>query len=264
MFLVGITAIGFAHGKALNTGEIRVPTKWFPGYALNAASSAERPEVKSFWRAPDGSTYIGTRLGLFRTRPGGEIDSVRGLANIDIKALAVAGPTGPLIAATREGVYRVDGGQATTLLAGDVHGVAVHGGALVATHRKRGVLRSDDMGARWIPEPGVADAAKRIPLPPPAETVTLSRLIFDIHTGSAFVGATYDWIWWDVLGGILAFLVATGVYLWWAARRRLARERAAALPVRPRGAPVPTPVAPPGVLPGFAAVGSPSLDRATR
>jgi hypothetical protein len=253
MFLVGVTAIGFAHGKALNAGEIRVPTKWFPGYALNA-SSAERPEVKAVWTSPDGVTYLGTRIGLFRSLRGGDPEAVRGLNNVDVKGLVSTGEHGGVFAATRDGVFRVDADAAQLVLAGDAHAVAVQGTTLLVTHRKRGVLQSDDAGSTWRSIASIGDAAARIPLPPVAETVTLSRLIFDIHTGSAFIGATYDWIWWDVLGAILAFLVATGVYLWWVARRRLARERTASLPTG--AVPTPAPVRPPSVVPVFASLSS--------
>jgi hypothetical protein len=121
MFLVGVTAIGFAHGKALNAGEIRVPTTWFPGYALNA-SSAERPEVKAVWTSPDGVIYLGTRIGLFRSPRGGAPEAVRGLNNVDVKGLASMGGTGGVFAATRDGVFRVDADSAQLVLAGDRRG----------------------------------------------------------------------------------------------------------------------------------------------
>jgi uncharacterized iron-regulated membrane protein len=59
------------------------------------------------------------------------------------------------------------------------------------------------------------------PLRAPASEMLLARVIRDIHTGEALLGHDTEWVWNDIVGGTMAFLAVTGLYLWWRGQRKL-------------------------------------------
>jgi len=255
MLAVAVTAVMMAHGRALDLEHVRVPARWFPGYS-GGALRTEQQEVKAVWTAASGARFLGTKTGVFRVAAGGLIPA-RGLEGRDVKGLAGAATASAPVVATKDGLWIVattpNGDRARRVLPGDIHSVAVApDGTIEAVVRGSGVRASADGGRTWAERPEVTASLAALPTPRPPETVPLSRLALDVHTGKAFLGKRAEWIWIDVLGGVLAFLVATGVFLWWVARRR---QRAQVVAARPHAvaaagpsAPAPTPAGnPPGV-----------------
>ena len=221
MLLVAITAVMMAHSRTLKLGEIRVPTRLFPGYSGDALR-ATRADLKFAVRAGDGTTLLGTRAGAYRLA-NETLVPIRGLETMDIKAVAVAPRTGTPLVGTRDGIYRIAGDSAELARKGDIHSiVTLENGDVLAVPVGKDAVTSADGGNHWLPVAEYARALATLPLPEPPTTVALSRLALDIHTGAAFIGRANEWIWIDVIGGVLAFLVATGAWLWWVARRRQA------------------------------------------
>ncbi len=235
MLLVAITAVLMEHGRLLKLGEVSVPAKWFPGYRGDALR-AQQADLKVVWSDGRALTYVGTRAGLFRLQ-GDSLLRIAAIESRDIKTLTGDEATGVVFAGTREGVYRIRTDNATLVRKGDVHSLSMTADrALLVIPNGKGAERSIDGGATWAAVAEYAAALRTLPLPEPPSTVTLSRLAFDIHVGTAFTGRSMSWLWVDALGLVLAFLVGTGVWLWWVARRRRAADLAASRPTSAPGA----------------------------
>lgn len=217
MLIVAVTAIFLSHKASLQLNDIQVNAAWLPGYSA-AAMQAARMDMRSGIVARSGTQYIGTKTGLYRIEDGRAV-AVEALAGKEVRSLAET-PHG-LIAATRQGLWREtrDGWQ--QVLRGDAWQVsAAANGTLDAVFRKDGLKRSKDGGATWQAEPGAMQALASVPMLHQPEKITLSTLMFDLHTGEAFLGKDWEWIWIDLVGAVMAFLALTGIYMWWRGERR--------------------------------------------
>jgi len=215
MLIVALTAILIAHDKALGLKEIQLPAAWVPGGA-----KAEEAELRAYWPLGDAA-YLGGKGGLLRQQ-GAALQPVEGLRG-DVRAL-LGLADGTVLAAGQRGLYRVQGLQAERLLRGDFWTLSRQpDGSLLAVGKegKDGLaLRSTD-GQDW--QPTLAPELQQLAaLQPAPQTVSLGKLVMDLHTGKAFFGKRYEWIWIDLLGATLALLGLTGLWMWWRAQRRQA------------------------------------------
>ncbi|PKO58071.1 MAG: hypothetical protein CVU25_05815, partial [Betaproteobacteria bacterium HGW-Betaproteobacteria-19] len=110
--------------------------------------------------------------------------------------------------------------------------------------KDHGLLVSAD-GRDWRPDPELMPVLAASMVEGEAELITLGKLVMDLHTGKAFFGKDWEWIWIDLVGLAMTLLSLTGVYMWWRGERRkaaLAQNRETAAPVTPRiaaGSPLP-------------------------
>lgn len=247
--IVAVTAIFIAHDDALGTKEkvITPYVSWLPGYS-DAAVKMQRMEVQTALATRDGAQWLGTKAGLYRIEQG-RATPVEALGGTHVRAL-VDTPAG-LVAATKNGVWLRQstpgqgGGETWQRTArGDAWSASVGAGGVIHVAMKdAGVLASTD-GASWKNDTAALTALAAMPVSMAEQKpVTLGNLVMDLHTGKAFFGKEWEWIWIDLIGFVMAFLGVTGVVMWWRGekrRRELEAQLAAAsaTPASPAVAPV--------------------------
>jgi hypothetical protein len=221
ILIVSLTAIFIAHGKSLGLKEIQVSAGWLPGME---AGKAENAEPRALWVAPDGALWLGTKMGLYRVE-GERAARVEDLGLADVKGMQAAG--GALWVATTKGLYRVApaDGAAERVARGDFWSLSQQDGTLTAVGKDGRILSSSDAGGHWQAHAAAVDASERIAAAmgrgdQAGGQVPLSKLVMDLHTGKAFFGKAYEWIWIDVIGAAMALLTVTGLVMWWRGQRR--------------------------------------------
>lgn len=222
ILIVSLTAIFIAHGKSLGLKEIQVGAGWLPGMA---AARPEEAEPRALWVAPDGVQWLGTKAGLYRVEAD-RVQRVDDLGLADVRSVVAV--DAHLIVATTKGLYRVgqaDGASERTAK-GDFWSVAATPQGLVAVGKNDRLLRSHDAGASWTQHEAGAAAAQRVAAgmasAATTDTVPLSKLVMDLHTGKAFLGKQYEWLWIDLIGVTMTLLTLTGLVMWWRGQRRKA------------------------------------------
>lgn len=240
--IVAVTAIFIAHDDALGTKDTVITpyVGWLPGYS-EATVKMQRMEVQSLTTARDGSQWLGTKAGLYRVTDGRAMP-VEALGGTHVRNL-VDTPAG-LVAATKNGVWLGQNGQWTRTARGDAWSASVGAnGAIHVAMKDTGVVTSTD-GRTWQKDSAALAALAALPASVAEQKpVTLANLMHDMHTGKAFFGKEWEWIWIDLIGFVMAFLGVTGVVMWWRGekrRRELETQLAAASapPASPAAAPV--------------------------
>lgn len=226
ILIVAVTAVFIAHKKSLGTEEVKVAADWLPGYRGEAAK-AQKNEPRAGFVDAAGNAWIGTNGGLYRVVDG-QPQAVEALAGTQLRAFAEA-PWG-LVAAAKNGVWlRAGDGEWRRAYKGDAwSAIAQPDGSVVVALKDKGLLRSAD-GRDWQPDARLAAAVAVLPMESTAatETITLGKLVMDLHTGKAFFGKDGEWIWIDLVGLAMSLLALTGVYMWWRAERRKAALKGA-------------------------------------
>ncbi|WP_428246686.1 PepSY domain-containing protein [Ferrovibrio sp.] len=217
LLIVAVTAILLAHDRSLGLRQMLVAADWLPGYGEAMAGV----EIRAAQRVGD-MDYVATRLGLFTVR-NGSVETIAALRGTELRDLAVAGDR--LYAAARTGIWTGQAGQAEwrQLLKAEAWSVNIRAdGSVAAATRERGLVVSEDGGAHWRSESGLARiVAEQSGVDPGA--ITLNRLILDLHTGKALFGKDYEWLWIDITGAAMVFLSVSGFIMWWRARRQRLR-----------------------------------------
>ena len=219
ILIVSTTAVLIAHDKSLGLKEIPVSAGWLPGYAAPGRKAAQETELRAALVARDGSTWLGVKGGLVRTQDGaGRV--VAAFTGEEVRSLAET--AAGILVATKKGVWLGSGDSWQQVLRGEAWQIGSGAdGRLHAVVKDRGLLESNDGGRQW--QPAAAMAALAALPKPPAEEMTLGKLVMDLHTGKALLGKNAEWLWIDAIGMVMSFLSATGIYLWWRGLRRKSR-----------------------------------------
>ncbi|MDX8129400.1 PepSY domain-containing protein [Methylomonas sp. OY6] len=216
-FLVGMTAILIAHNKTLGLNGVSVDVGWLPGLTPNAQAA---PDIRSTLSLADGRRFIGGKAGLF-VLENNKLTAVSELAGYEIRSLA-ANPNN-VAAAGNRGVWLNSGGNWRQIYRQAAHSVQIgDDGIIRIATQNSGLLFSDNSGANWRPDAATLKAFEQLPAEALREDYSVGKLILDVHTGKAFLGKHWEWLWIDLLGGLLVFLCLSGVYLWWRGQQRKA------------------------------------------
>lgn len=217
ILIVAITAIFIAHHKSLGMEQVDVTNavSWLPGYQ-RAGNKAPMLEVRTSMLDKQGREWIGTQNGLFELSAN-QLNAVEALAGLQVRDL-VETPFG-LVAATKMGVWLNDNATWHLVYKGDAWSANLQGQELVVSVKDKGLVKSAD-GQHWQEYQSLKSAIKRMPSNAIQERVSLEKLNMDLHTGKALFGKSAEWIWIDVIGFVLTFLSATGIYLWWRGEKR--------------------------------------------
>lgn len=239
ILIVAVTAIFIAHNNALGLKEIEITpyVAWLPGYG-DAAAKAERMEVHTAQTTRDGNRWVGTKAGLYRVS-GGQAQPVEALGGTHVRDLVET--QNGLVAIAKNGVWLQRGADWERTLEGDAWSGSVGpDGKLAVAVKGRGVLVSAD-ARNWQTDAGVNQALAALPASmAQTKPVTLGNLVMDLHTGKAFFGKEWEWIWIDLIGFVMAFLGVTGVVMWWRGEKRR-RELEAKLTATEAAAPLTPP-----------------------
>lgn len=227
LLLFGLTSPFLAHKKALDLDKIDLTrfVGWLPGYSITPKAPGAA-EIRSSLPLADGGYLIGTQTGLYRLADD-KVVAVPDLGATPVRAIAAA-PWGVVVAA-KNGVWMESSAGWRRTLKGDAWNISLSSDGSVAVALKdRGLLLSRD-GTVWSEVPGLAAALAALPAKELVkERVTLGKLMLDLHTGKAFFGKEWEWIWIDLLSAVWVFLGFTGLWLWWknqTKRRNAARGR---------------------------------------
>ncbi len=225
--LVSLTAIFIAHNKEWGLKEIPVAAGWLPGYAATPVAEMA-PEVRAVQRLADGREFIATKYGLF-VNSNGTLALVGAVGQYEIRDLATA-PDGSLYAAGKMGLWRMQNDAWDKVMPGEMWSVNVRAdGAVTVAVKERGLIVSSDAGQSWQADADLRDGLMQYAQANP-KPITLANLVMDLHTGKAFLGKTYEWLWIDIIGGTMTFLCFSGLVIWWRARRQKLKALEATLP----------------------------------
>lgn len=217
LFIIGVTALFIAHGKTLGLNRVDINAFWLPGYAMTA--SKREPVIVKAAFAADGVRYIGAKTGLFVLETG-RAKAVEALRGADVRS--IAGATGKLVVGAKTGVWLGGNNDWRRIHHIEVFTAGIlPDGAIFAAPATGGLVVSRDEGRTWVNDATEIDALALLPAAG-EDTLTMNRLIMDLHTGKAFLGRHWQWLWIDMLGAIMIFLSLSGVYLWWMGQRRKA------------------------------------------
>lgn len=219
ILIVAVTAIFIAHDHELGLNEIDVTraVSWLPGYG-ETETKAMKMEVRASLATPDGRQWLGTKAGLYELADG-RARAVEALGGAEVRDLAAA-PFG-LVVAAKNGVWVQDGEGWRKAAKGDAWSANLNpDGSVAVSLKDQGVLVSRD-GRAWNAHAVARSALAAMPAEVVAKKpVTLGNLVKDLHTGKAFFGKEWEWLWIDLIGLVMAFLGGSGVYMWWRAEKR--------------------------------------------
>lgn len=214
ILLVAVTAILIAHGQKLGFRDIKVDAGWLPGYA----SAPTQREARATLHTAD-AFWIGTQVGLYR-QDAAVITTVDAFDGQEIRAIFASADD--VFVLTAQALFVQSGANWRRISRGPVSSAYVENGKLYATMRDKGLQVSADRGASWRNVDEAQSALAELPaLQSTSNKIPLARVIRDLHTGEALLGHDSEWIWNDIVGGTMAFLALTGVYLWWNGQRKL-------------------------------------------
>ncbi|GIX23954.1 MAG: hypothetical protein KatS3mg122_1185 [Caldimonas sp.] len=223
ILIVGLTAVFIAHDKALNLKSLHIPAAWSP-MSQPAMLHRNDTEVRSLWGEAGGTLWLGSKTGLYRVGNDGVPTQIVG--PYDVRALQGAGAA--VLVAAKNGLWRVEPGEisAQLLHEGDYWSLAATAQGLLAVPKEADAQISLDEGRSWLTWQPAVKATEQLAatMAMQAEngqrTITLSKLVMDLHTGKAFFGKQYEWIWIDIVGLAMVLLTVTGLVMWWRSQRR--------------------------------------------
>ena len=213
ILIVGLTAIFIAHDKALGLKQMSVNAGWLPGYGQ---AKNEHAELRATLPLADGGLWLAAKGGLVQMTVDGQVTAVAELNGLEIRALHQH--QGQLLVAAKEGLYGQQQGKWQQLAVGEFWSISGDGQRLLATSKERGLLVSADSGRSWQPsqDPKIDQALPQLP----PEPLTWHKLVMDLHTGKAFLGKEWEWLWIDLIGAVMSFLAISGLIMWWRDRQR--------------------------------------------
>lgn len=220
VFVVSLTAVLLAHEDTLGLKANQAPSALRA--LLPSAPAITMPEIRGSAQQHDGKRYIGTRAGVL-VLDSGSLQPVAELSGLDVRAIASVGPN--LWVATKSGVWLRNQTWSRVLKA-DAWSIETRpDGEIAVGTKENGFLLTKD-GRDWRTDGGINASLSAYAASAGATPITWQKLVLDMHTGRAFVGKEYEWLWIDLLGGTLLFLTVSGFIMWWRSHRRMLIVRA--------------------------------------
>lgn len=221
ILVVSIMAIFIAHEKELGTQNIFVDAGWLPGYQSSAEDYAYYfNDVKAYYH--DGNiTLYGTKLGLIK-QTGDYFTVVADTEGAEVRDILKTDDA--FLIASKYGLLKYENESIIKVYQGDIHGLSISDGHLIALMGKEGIISSNDNGLSWSKQALLTDQIGAIRIDsimaslnesPQMEQLSLEKLMLDIHTGKAFFGEGSKWIWIDLISLSLLLMSITGTLMWW-------------------------------------------------
>jgi len=210
-FIISVTAVLLATNGILHLDRV---TLNLPALSKHAGNF----EMKTMIIAGN-RVYSGTKNGLYIYK-NEAFTAVDALSGYDIRVLVAKGDT--LLAASKQGLWMINGTLATQILSQEVFGVSLlPGDKLLVSMGKNGFRIVDFDGIEEkepeeIP-PGFQKATLTLTGNQP---YTLHKLVVDLHTGEALVGRTLK-PWYIAFTGLqMLILTITGLWMLFKKKKR--------------------------------------------
>lgn len=211
--------------------QLKVPMSW-----MGAETIPDRLPITAYLESADGTIWIGNAQGLYRIREG-KVEALEAFAGQEVVGLAQLREANTPLVATRMAVWKPQEAQWTAVRRGRVRQLGnLPDGRVLVISGGRGVMAdskpmvSED-GQEWRPHGRAMQANKLLP-PLTDPKVALHQFMRELHSGAFFFGKGPGEMGFSgVMGGVLALLSLTGLWMWVRVERQKARERRAAQPV---------------------------------
>lgn len=208
--VVCVTAILMAHNQALDLRNIPLNLAWLPGYQ-NSGQKAAEMEIRSALTTTDHRYLIGTRFGLWELK-NKRLEQITAIPEVEVRSIKET-PTG-LVLASRKGVWLSKNNHWKKIYKGDAWEVEVLPNQnLRVAAKNKGFLESADGGKHWVGLQAINNLPYVLSEGVPQEEMNLGRLVLDLHTGRAWVGKQWAWLWIDILASALVFIALSGLIL---------------------------------------------------
>ncbi|MEY1638972.1 PepSY domain-containing protein [Tenuifilum osseticum] len=220
LIIISITGIILAFQDSFkNTSkEPQINVKWLPGYsekALRNEFENKINEVFSIAISKDSTYYYGTGAGVFYNK-NDSTGFFSKLAGLEIRCVVVGDLF--LFAGGKQGLFRVQlfDQSVTTILSKDIHSICLTNDSTLIVSDKKNLYVSNDYGSFWknIKFSKAFDSKQFKTENPKMYKIPLHKLNLDLHTGKAFFGKKFDWLWIVFVSLSLLFLTLTGLYMW--------------------------------------------------
>lgn len=207
--------------------DLKVPMRW-----MGSESIPERLPITAYLESTDGTIWLGNAQGLYRVR-GGKAELVEAFAGQEVVGLAQLRETASPMVATRMAVWTPRDDQWSAVRRGRVRQLGnLPDGRVLVISGGRGELAdgkpmvSDD-GQQWRPHMRAMQAQQTLP-PLTEPKVALHQFMRELHSGAFFLGkGPGEMTWSGVVGGVLALLSLTGLWIWVRVERQKAHDRSA-------------------------------------
>ncbi len=215
LFILSLTGFFLNHDQWSFQYHWTLPNSVLP----DAVAEADKKlfQVKTVHPNKDQWVIVGGLRGLFVSQDGG--GNFQASSNHQFYALSWMGER--LYGATEDGLWRSDDFGLTwtpfALQGQWVNALAIHGDHILASVEKRQLVHLTAQG-KVLQEGGV-----KIPESELAESITLSRFVWDFHYGRGLLDDGWSLLLNDIATWILIFSIVSGLFIWWT----LMRARAA-------------------------------------
>lgn len=202
LLIIGITTLLLSHQHTLKLEKYSISSQYFPGY-WNEKNEAKN-EIKTFFKDDNGNEYYGYKYGLMvKTHTSSQ--KIDFFNRYEIRKINMY--HNKLLVATKQGLFYEQDNRFKELLKEEIWDMFLEENkAHIVT--KQGLFTCDNQ----------FQACDKIDLKEtnePLKEVSLKKLNLDLHTGKAFFGKTFEWIWQDILALSILFFVLSGFYLWY-------------------------------------------------
>jgi hypothetical protein len=209
-FIVCVTAILMAHNQVLDLRNIPLNLGWLPGYQ-NSGQDVVNLEIRSTLLTHDNRYLIGTRFGLWELK-NKHLEPVAAIPEVEVRSIKET--MKGLVLASRKGIWLNENNHWKKIYQGDTWEVEeLPNRTLRIAAKNKGLLESTDNGKHWVALQAINSLPYELPHGVPQEEMNLGRLVLDLHTGRAWFGKQWAWLWIDILAGTLAFLAVSGIIL---------------------------------------------------
>jgi hypothetical protein len=228
--IVGITAIMLTFQSSFKNmpNEPELNVRWLPGYSSSAIQKEwqkKMGEVRSSLMLTDSIQIIGTNAGLFIFN-NGKIKPIEHFIGYEIRCLSKS--NSKLFIGSNKGlfsgVFPVENPE--LILAKSIQSIDIVNDSTIFANDNKNLYHSKNGGLDWEDQNYIGKTiAKNIVYKniEPTHKIKMHKLVIDLHTGKAFFGKSFEWIWILLVGLSVTLLTLTGIYMWIVKKRKKKR-----------------------------------------